>query len=222
MDAALLNRDLTSEMDAHRRLMERRQREWVVLGVFLGLVLLFGANFKVVRVDGISMEPTYHDGDTLIVWRTASLFRSYKVGDPIVLTAPDTGDELLKRIAFIQNASGTNRLPQQFWTPEGYVSLQDVLSSTEALQFPEYTQDIARAQSGIPVRKTIYVMGDNVWRSSDSRDFGPVAPDAVMGTVICLVGHAAPTNPVFARSHSQRQRHYASAPPGGAVPAPPA
>jgi len=207
-------------MNAHRKLMERRQREWVVLGVFLALVLLFGANFKVVRVDGISMEPTYHDGDTLLVWRTASLFHSYKVGDPIVLTAPDTGDELLKRIVFIQDSSGTNRLPQQFWTPEGNVSLDDVLSSTETLQFPEYSQDIARARRGIPVRKTIYVMGDNVWRSSDSRDFGPVAPDAVMGTVLCLVERAAPAEPVYALS--QRKQHYAPVPPGGAVSAPPA
>ena len=44
-----------------------RKREWVFLGIFLVLALGAFANFKRVIVNGHSMEPTFHNGEAVVV-----------------------------------------------------------------------------------------------------------------------------------------------------------
>ncbi|HET6385385.1 MAG TPA: signal peptidase I [Armatimonadota bacterium] len=187
------------EYERHERVMEQRRREWVLLGAILCAVLLFGLNFRVVKVEGSSMDPTYHDRDTLLLWKTADLARPYRVGDVIVFQSSD-GDELIKRIAFIQNREGTARMPEKLWTPTRPMPPRILCLLGNTTSFPGYNQDIEAAKRGVPVRRTIYVMGDNTWNSDDSRDFGPISPDQILGVIVCRVSSSAGSEIVDART----------------------
>jgi signal peptidase I len=162
--------------EERRRLL--RRREWLFLGVFLVVAILCWANFRRVVVQGRSMEPTYENGQTVLVWK---LFprRSLKPGDVIVFR--EGSDDLIKRVAFI-TAPGDTQLPpvgfpKSFTNPEGV--------TVSGRSFGWY---FFKASVGIlpppPRGSNIYVMGDNFPVSDDSRHFGPINPTQILGRVV--------------------------------------
>ena len=152
-----------------------RRREWVWLAVLLLLALLAVRSFERGVVTGISMMPTYHDGQNLLVWKTAPR-QSLKIGDVIVLRAPD-GGEIIKRIVFLQNPQGTEPLPVEAWTPQGKLPFKTL--------FGDYFREIKFGIRPAPApQETVYVLGDNHDHSEDSRAFGPVSPDHIIGKVL--------------------------------------
>ncbi len=152
-----------------------RRREWGVLSVLLVLALLAVWNFERAVVTGISMYPTFHDGENLLVWKQVPR-SSLKIGDVIVVRHPD-GSEIIKRIVFIQNDTGTAVHPATVWTPRGRFSFDRFFSG--------YFLEVKHgALPPSPPENTIYVMGDNFDHSEDSRMFGPVSPAQVIGKVL--------------------------------------
>lgn len=155
-------------------LLARRKREWIVLTTLLMLALGAYCNVKRVVIHGISMYPTFHTGQSLVVWTSIPRDR-LRVGDVIVFHSPD-GDELMKRIAYIQSGP-LNTHPEPVPTTEGRLPFEKV--------FNVYLEEIASGQAPMPAAdQTIYVLGDNYEHSSDSRDFGPIAPSQVLGKVL--------------------------------------
>lgn len=155
-------------------LLALRKREWAVLAVLLSLSLGAYSNLKRVVIHGISMYPTYHTGQSFLVWTSVPKDR-LKPGDVIVFRSPD-GDELMKRIVYIRPGPNTP-LPKTVYTSQGVKQFDDA--------FNVYLQGVLAHE--VPAAKpdqTIFVMGDNYDHSSDSRDFGPIAPSAVLGRVI--------------------------------------
>lgn len=176
----------SSEIEESRRLKRLRAlrvREWIGMGVALAVILAFGANFKPVRVVGTSMEPTLHNGSTVLVWKTARRFSPLRAGDIVVFRGPD-GEELIKRVIFVQKPDGSARMPFQIWTPRGLIAEPLLMVNRHRLFFPDYIRQIYDGKHHRKITRTIYVMGDNTWGSEDSRVFGPVAPSAVLGKVI--------------------------------------
>lgn len=162
-----------------------RRREWVVLSVFLVLALLVAVNIKRVEVSGISMEPSYHSGETVVVWKTVPR-QTLKPGDVIVFKSSD-GDELIKRIVFVADTRAAAQFP-----PSGFPTVLTTPAGVRIL--PTAPPDVTFAgyfgavETGHipppPPRNTIYVMGDNVLHSNDSRDFGPISPGQILGKVL--------------------------------------
>ena len=156
-----------------------RRREWRVLALFLIFALLCWLNVRRVEVRGESMYPTYHSGEMVVVWKTAP--RSLlKPGDVIVFRQEK--DELIKRIVYVQRAPGPARLPAQVELPNGVrVRLADLFS-------PYISPYFAQVRDGLlpppPPQNTIYVLGDNLPVSDDSRYFGPISPQQILGKVI--------------------------------------
>lgn len=157
-----------------------RKREWVVLGVFLVVALLTLVNFKRVVVSGVSMEPTLHQGQTLVVWKTAP-HAKLKIGDVIVFRAED-GDELVKRIAAIRQPGRVVRFPDSIRLASGQ-RLPVAVWFTPRLSPYVLGQVMGHVQPPTPDR-TLFVLGDNQLNSSDSRDFGPISPKQILGKVI--------------------------------------
>ncbi len=142
--------------------------------MFLVAVLAY-FNLKRVVVSGISMQPTFKSGQSVLVW-TSVPRDSLKIGDVIVLDAQD-GHDLIKRIVFIQNNEGTAPLPETVWTPGGPQPFRDLFTSY---------YDTTMRQGAVPPAndQRLLVMGDNYEQSEDSRDFGPIAPSQIIGKVI--------------------------------------
>lgn len=156
-----------------------RKREWVFLGLFLALALGCWVNFQRVVVVGHSMDPSYHSGQTVLVWKLAPRSRLHP-GDVIVFR--QGSDELIKRIVFVAPPQEAAHFP-----PAGFPS---IITTPQGDQLPGGIFDwyFMKVNLGLvpkpPVTNTIYVMGDNFPISDDSRHFGPISPDQILGRVI--------------------------------------
>ena len=166
-------------------LLALRKREWAVLSVFLAFALLVAVNIKRVEVNGISMEPAYLNGDMVTVWKTAPR-QALEPGDVIVFKSSD-GDELIKRIIYVGSAHAKAQFPppgfpRVLTTPAGVRIPPD---APPDLTFEGYFDRVETGHLPVPPpQNTIYVMGDNVLHSNDSRDFGPINPSQILGKVL--------------------------------------
>ena len=173
---------------AHVRKREQvrglRKREWVFLSVFLVVAVAAYLNFQRVIVSGRSMEPTYRNGEALIMWKLAPRDQLRR-GDVIVFRQGK--DELIKRIIYIASPKQVGQypppgFPMTYSNPEGWYIPADAPSwMTFGLYFFKIRTGLAPPP---PLGSTIYVMGDNFPISDDSRDYGPISPAQVLGRVI--------------------------------------
>ncbi len=134
------------------------------------LIHLFLA--QATRVYGQSMEPNIHADQRLVIEKLSYRFHGPRRGDVVVLHDPSGGDELLiKRVIGLPG--------ERVSVVNGHVSVDG-----GALKEPYLDQDTeASTRSWIVPPLHVFVMGDNRGASRDSRSFGPVAIDQ-------LVGHA--------------------------------
>ncbi len=152
----------------------------ILIAVLIGLLLVV---FVVQRneVIGSSMEPTLHTGDQLIVEKVSKLVGAIHYGDIVTIDAQGlpghVGEKnIIKRVIGL----GGDRIEVK----EGKVFRNGV-----ALVEP-YIHGLATLE-GDPAYSTvtlaeneIYVLGDNREVSLDSRRFGPVTRDRVIGHVL--------------------------------------
>ncbi len=170
---------LETERIRRERWRTRLWRERRALLLLFGLVLILYANFRMARVVGRSMEPQFVEGQSLLVLTSYRRLSPLRPGDIIVFHNPqDPTQELVKRVVFIQNARGTREWPPTVRTSRGVIPVGQL-----------FTIDMMRSAANAPAnpfppRGVIYVLGDNVDNSTDSRDFGPVQDEAVLGKVL--------------------------------------
>ncbi|GBC92397.1 Signal peptidase I S [bacterium HR15] len=127
-----------------------------VLLIILGmLALVFVTNFRIVVVDGHSMEPTYSHGQRVLMTWNYWLFGPIRRGDVVVIQLPG-GTRLIKRVI----ALGGEEVPRPYWGPM-----------------------IWRMGRRVPPGY-VYVVGDNMERSEDSRQLGPFPLTQVQGKIV--------------------------------------
>ena len=138
----------------------------VVIAILINLFLA-----QATRVYGSSMEPNLHTDQRLVVEKVSYRLHEPLRGDVVVIRMPERGPELLiKRIIAL---------------PGETVEIKDgdVYINGELLEEPftdEHTQAGRHGQVTVPPLH-IYVLGDNRDRSNDSRSFGPVPIENVIG-----------------------------------------
>lgn len=150
----------------------------VVFGAIFASIYLFVAQFH--KVQGNSMVPTMHSGDYLITEKLSYRFRSPEVGEIIVLKNPrDESQDFIKRIIAV---------------PGDTIQVSDnaVYRNSEALKenyLPSGT--LTRAGAFLTEKAVIkagsnqyFVLGDNRDHSSDSRDWGPVTKEEIVGRAL--------------------------------------
>ncbi|MDQ7026158.1 MAG: signal peptidase I [Anaerolineae bacterium] len=127
-------------------------------------------------VDGSSMLPTFVDGERLIVSRVNYMVTTPQRGDVIVFNTVSAGESdimLIKRVIGEPGDTIEWRDHQLYvngqWVEEDYIreTCTSCPNETWVLASDEY-----------------FVMGDNRNHSRDSRSFGPVPIDHVVGRVI--------------------------------------
>jgi signal peptidase I len=123
---------------------KRWLRQAIALFVFLIVAILYNSFFTLSVVRGKSMEPTFRDGQVVLVGKGGLLFGPLKRGDVVVFTR--NGQLLVKRVV---------ALPYET-APDG---------------------------TRVPANH-IYVVGDNLEVSDDSRTFGPIPLRSVIGKVL--------------------------------------
>lgn len=123
---------------------QRWLRQAVALFVFLIIAFLYHSFFTLSVVRGKSMEPTFHDGQVILVGKGGLLFGPLKRGDVVVFTRD--GQLLVKRVVALpyETAPDGTRVPADH----------------------------------------IYVVGDNLEVSEDSRTFGAIPLRSVIGKVL--------------------------------------
>lgn len=134
----------------------------LLINVFVG---------QATRVEGQSMEPNLHSNQRLVVEKLSYRFHGPQRFDIVVLKMPDQGDELLiKRVIGLPGE--TVRIM------DGHVYINDEL--LEETFTNDSTQPGRNWEVTVPPLH-VYVLGDNRDRSNDSRSFGPVPIENVIG-----------------------------------------
>lgn len=158
--------------------------------VAIALVIIVPVRYFIFQpfvVFGSSMEPNFHNGQYLIIDELSYRFSNPSRGQTIVLKYPnDPKQYFIKRIialpgetiqiengrVTIYNAENTNgiTLDESYLPSQGLTYAHDVSvvagSKTLTLKEGEY-----------------FVMGDNRFASSDSRDWGPLERSEIVGKV---------------------------------------
>jgi signal peptidase I len=137
----------------------------IVIAVLINLFLA-----QATRVYGSSMEPNLHTDQRLVVEKVTYRLHEPRRGDVIVLRMPERGPELLiKRVIALPGETIEVR--------DGNVYIDGVVLSEPYLSQPTYGQfGPLRVPEG-----EVFVMGDNRGASNDSRIFGPVPENRVLG-----------------------------------------
>lgn len=175
-----------SERGRLGRRLRRTVVEWlavIVGGVIIALVIE-AFLIQAFWIPSESMEPTLHVGDRVLVNKLSYRFNDIHRGDLIVFERPaeastggsDGVDDLIKRVI----ATEGDRIDSR----DGRV-----LVNGQPIEEP-YLED------GTPTHKLsaqtipedhVFVMGDNRLESQDSREFGPISEDRVVGRAFVRV-----------------------------------
>ncbi len=125
------------------------------------------------RVYGQSMEPNLHTNERLVIEKLSYRFHGPRRGDVVVIHDPGGSPELLiKRVVGLPGERVT--------VADGRVFIDGV-----PLDEPYLDQDtLGGGRSWVVPPLTVFVMGDNRSASRDSRTFGPVSLDQIIGRAL--------------------------------------
>lgn len=144
----------------------------VLAGITIGLIRYF--LFKPFYVKGASMEPNFHESEYLIIDELSYRFREPERGEVIVFK--HNKEYFLKRII---------GLPREtVKVAEGKVTIYNTANPEGVLIQEDYLpSDLITVGERVTVlgEDEYYVLGDNRPNSYDSRRFGPIDRDTMIG-----------------------------------------
>ena len=148
----------------------------IVETVILAVVLFVGINAVSarVRVDGFSMRPTLEDGEFLLVDKVSYFFGDVKRGDIIVFHFPlNPDEELIKRVIGLPG----DRIVVQ--NNQVFVNGQ-LLNEPYIFPAPLYSGE------WLVLDDHLFVLGDNRNNSNDSKDWGMLPAENVVGKAVLI------------------------------------
>lgn len=158
--------------------------EIIKLAILAGLMILFIRHFlfKPFYVNGASMEPNFEDKDYLIIDELSYRFREPRRGEVVVFRYPDDEKEyFIKRIIGLPG--------ERVKVSEGRVTIYNLEYPEGMVIQEDYLPDGLLTQGN----RTIYlgddeyfVLGDNRNNSYDSRKFGAIDKDVIVGRTVFL------------------------------------
>jgi signal peptidase I len=172
-------KEATSSPDSSKFFADKRQWQTVVfIALWSVLAYLIISHFilMAVQIKGVSMSPTLLDGDKYILYRCQYLWRAPRKGEIVVIKDPEDHDLSIKRIVAL---------------PDEVIEIRDdgVYVNSAKLPEPYLSSTAARASGHSRIQPTrlgpgqFFVMGDNRDFSADSRIYGPVGREAILGRI---------------------------------------
>ncbi len=166
---------MNPELDFEKRYrLVREVIETIVLTLLMFLVIRFAVqNFY---VDGMSMEPSLHNKELVLVDKWSYIFHPPARGDVIVFQAPpQPSQDYIKRIIGI---------------PGDIITIDDTVVIVDGVTLKEFYVDPKRQGNptlGKQIKNVVvppddyFVLGDNRAGSSDSREWGFVPRQNIIG-----------------------------------------
>ncbi|MBD3782561.1 MAG: signal peptidase I [Micrococcales bacterium] len=155
----------------------RRRAVDVVLAAALLLTVARVWVLEPVEVPSTSMTPTIEAGDHVLVDHVVPLVRGYHRGDVVVLSAPGSGELLVKRVAGVAGDEVAVR--------DGVLEVDGVPVDEPWVDPREV--DSTFAELGVVPADRVIVLADHRPEALDSRTFGPVPLDALEGRVVATL-----------------------------------
>ncbi len=180
----MMNDDISGiQPDLKVRPIPPINRYWLLREI-VSTVLFFIAIFALLQltlprsvVHGSSMQPNFHEGQYLVISRLNYMLGDPQRGDILVFNSPEGGeDALIKRVIGIPHdvveIRGTDFYVNDIKIDEPYINEPCQTYSC---------RDGSRWELGAD---EYFLAGDNRNRSNDSRKFGPVPYDHIIGKVL--------------------------------------
>lgn len=167
-------------MEASKPEEGRRMRNLtseIVLTILLAALIFAGVQVTLqsFRVEGISMEPTINDGQYILANKAVYFFRPPRRGEVIVFqlsSGPHT--DYIKRVIALPG--------ETVWAQEGKVHIKDAEGKEYILEEPYLEGEKNFSFDPYLVRPGHYfVLGDNREHSSDSRKWGDISGENIIG-----------------------------------------
>ncbi|MBQ29245.1 MAG: signal peptidase I [Acidimicrobiaceae bacterium] len=182
-DPRLMDTKTNDDAGSSRAALWRSAREWIAV-IIVALLAAFVIRVVVVQtyfIPSNSMAPTLEVGDRLMVYKLAFRVGQVDRGDLVVFNRPPSIEnsqlkDFVKRVVAlpgeqIQAINGVvyvDNLP----LPEEYLSENSLTADFDPIDVP---------------KDHIFVMGDNRSNSRDSRSFGPINVDLLVGEVFVRI-----------------------------------
>ncbi len=146
----------------------------VLAAIFIFIRLVVAEPHK---VSGRSMVPNFQDGDMLITNKLSTNFETISRGEVIILKNPrDNNVDFIKRVIGLPN--------DKVMISGGKVYINNHELQEPYLPAGTITNGMSYLQDGVEttvLEGQYFVMGDNRGGSSDSREWGPVKKELIIG-----------------------------------------
>jgi signal peptidase I len=153
----------------------------------LETVVFIGSLFMVIylficqpnKIQGASMEPTFYGGQYIFTSKITYKFRPIHRGDVVVIHSPKNYE-----IEYIKRVIGLPGDTLMFQNQQVFLNGQKLDEPYISVETPLW--DGGYAREGVPITLSpgsIFVLGDNRPKSSDSREFGPIPESSIIGQV---------------------------------------
>ena len=171
--------------------VEKKRRG--ALGMVIEVVVIVAAAFAIAllvqwllvkpfTIHQVSMQPTLMEGDRILINRLTYHFRDPRSGDVVVFDSPiNESEDLVKRVVAVEGDE---------------VAIQDgsLFVNGVAQEEPYLLEQDFQGEEGETVVPAghLFVLGDNRNNSGDSRIFGPIPADSIIGTGFVIywpIGH---------------------------------
>lgn len=166
-------------MGQEQDLRKRNVKKGVIITliVIAIIVICICSIFASVKVVGPSMQPNFNGTDGVFDKVIISRIYGLNYGDVIVFKSKDSDKNLIKRVIGL---------------PEDHILIQDGKLFRNGVLIDEtgYIKNPMKANEVIDItvgKDEVYVMGDNRNESKDSRAFGPIKKDSIVGEVIVRI-----------------------------------
>lgn len=153
----------------------KKRRILDIIPIIISILLVIGINFcfQLVLVNGDSMNPTYQNNDFLISSKIAYKNHSPQKGDIVIVDgkSKDLDIDIIKRV--VATAGDTVEIKK------GQLIINDKKVKEDYID-----ETMNKDMHKMTVKKnTVFIMGDNRNHSIDSRVFGSIPIQDIMGKV---------------------------------------